>query len=58
MTADRHGLAMTATGEEAAAHLEQAVDSLLFFRPAVAPAVRDALAAAPGSPIAHVFSAY
>lgn len=58
MTADRHGLALTSTGEEAAAHLEQAVDSLLFFRPAVAPAVRDALAAAPGSPMAHAFSAY
>ncbi|MEU7579822.1 tetratricopeptide repeat protein [Streptomyces sp. NPDC041068] len=58
MTSDRHGHRLTDTGDEAAGHLERAVDHLLFFRPQVEEAIADALTAAPRSPIAQAFSTY
>ncbi|MCF2527377.1 tetratricopeptide repeat protein [Yinghuangia soli] len=58
MTADRHGHALTDTGAEAAALLEQGLDDMLFLRPAVAEAAAGAVEAAPGSPSAQVFAAY
>ncbi|WTW93012.1 tetratricopeptide repeat protein [Streptomycetaceae bacterium NBC_01309] len=58
MTADRHGQPMTETGDEAAEHLERALDALVFFRPEVGRETSAAVAAAPRSPLAQVFSAY
>lgn len=58
MTADRHGHAMTDTGEEAAGHLERAWDALLFFRPAMVEASAAAVGAAPRSPLAQSLAAY
>lgn len=58
MTTDRHGHPMTDTGEEAARHLEDALDALLFFRPEVVEHAVAAVRAAPDSPTANVFSAY
>lgn len=58
MNADRHGQPMTETGDEAAGHLEQALDALVFFRPEVGHEASAAVEAAPRSPLAHVFSAY
>ncbi|MER5886609.1 tetratricopeptide repeat protein [Streptomyces sp. NPDC001941] len=58
MTVDRHQHRMSDTGPEAAAHYEQALDDLLFFRPAVADRAADALAAAPASPLAHCLAAH
>ncbi|HSA53700.1 MAG TPA: tetratricopeptide repeat protein [Yinghuangia sp.] len=55
---DRHGYAMTDTGEEAAGHLERALEALLFFRPEMVEASASAVAAAPRSPLAQAFAAY
>ncbi|WP_438484118.1 tetratricopeptide repeat protein [Streptomyces sp. S186] len=58
MTADRHGHTMTDTGAEALGHYEQALDDLLFFRPAVEETARAVLTAAPRSPMGHALAAH
>ncbi|GAA3491496.1 tetratricopeptide repeat protein [Streptomyces cremeus] len=58
MTRDRHRHRLTHTTPEAAEHLEQALDALLFFRPEVVGHTADALRASPRSPVAHALSAY
>ncbi|MFC9734065.1 tetratricopeptide repeat protein [Streptomyces roseolus] len=58
MATDRYGNTLYACTPEGAAHLDRAVEALLFFRPEVTPAVADALAASPGSPDAQAFAAY
>ncbi|GHG10092.1 tetratricopeptide repeat protein [Streptomyces filamentosus] len=58
MATDRYGNTLHACTAEGAGHLDRAVEALLFFRPEVAPAVEDALAASPGSPDAQAFAAY
>ncbi|MGW1011553.1 tetratricopeptide repeat protein [Streptomyces termitum] len=57
-TTDRYGNTLHACTPEGAAHLDRAVEALLFFRPEVTGAVEDALAASPGSPDAQAFAAY
>ncbi|MFJ7961012.1 tetratricopeptide repeat protein [Streptomyces sp. NPDC096319] len=58
MTTDRYGHDVHDGTAEAVAHLDRAVEDLLFFRPAVAGAVDDLLAAAPAAPVAHALAAY
>ncbi|MEU8524930.1 MULTISPECIES: tetratricopeptide repeat protein [Streptomyces] len=58
MTTDRYGHAVHNGTSEAAAHLDRAVESLLFFRPEVADAVEDLLKVAPASPLAQAFAVY
>ncbi|MFC9589030.1 tetratricopeptide repeat protein [Streptomyces sp. NPDC056944] len=58
MATDRYGHDVYNGTAEAAAHLDRAVEALLFFRPEVAGAVDDLLAAAPAAPVAHAFAAY
>ncbi|GHG39667.1 tetratricopeptide repeat protein [Streptomyces hydrogenans] len=58
MATDRYGNTLHGCTPEGAAHLDRAVEALLFFRPEVAPSVEDALAASPGSPDAQAFAAY
>ncbi|MGW7416406.1 tetratricopeptide repeat protein [Streptomyces sp. NPDC054863] len=58
MTVDRHRLTLSDTGRDAAEHYEQALDSLLFFRPDVADRAADVLSASPGSPMGHALHAY
>ncbi|MER7953676.1 tetratricopeptide repeat protein [Streptomyces sp. NPDC096030] len=58
MATDRYGHDLYNGSSEAAAHLDRAVEDLLFFRPAVVGAVGDLLGAAPGSPVAQAFGAY
>ncbi|WP_406864679.1 tetratricopeptide repeat protein [Streptomyces sp. HUAS MG47] len=58
MATDRYGHDLYNGTSEAAAHLDRAVEDLLFFRPAVAEAVDDLLAAAPAAPVAQAFAGY
>ncbi|GGY55091.1 tetratricopeptide repeat protein [Streptomyces omiyaensis] len=58
MATDRYGNTLHACTPEGADHLDRAVEALLFFRPEVAPAVEDALAAGPESPDAQAFAVY
>ncbi|MFD4628887.1 tetratricopeptide repeat protein [Streptomyces sp. NPDC058284] len=58
MAADRHGHPMSRTGADAVAAYEQALDHLLFFRPEVADASRQVLAAAPRSVMGNVLAAH
>ncbi|MFF9909138.1 tetratricopeptide repeat protein [Streptomyces sp. NPDC013457] len=58
MATDRYGHDLYNGSAEAAAHLDRAVEELLFFRPAVVGAVDGLLGAAPGSPVAQAFGAY
>ncbi|MEV7570943.1 tetratricopeptide repeat protein [Streptomyces tanashiensis] len=58
MTTDRYGHDVYNGTSEAAAHLDRAVEALLFFRPEVTEAVDDLLEAAPAAPVAHAFAAY
>ncbi|MFI1809123.1 tetratricopeptide repeat protein [Streptomyces sp. NPDC020422] len=58
MATDRYGHDFHNGTTEAAGHLDRAVEDLLFFRPAVADAVEELLAAAPAAPVAHAFGAY
>ncbi|MFJ3582889.1 tetratricopeptide repeat protein [Streptomyces sp. NPDC090127] len=58
MEYDRYGNPLHACTPEAAGHLDRAVTALLHFSPEVAPAVDDAVAAAPASPVAQSFAAY
>ncbi|QHC24027.1 tetratricopeptide repeat protein [Streptomyces sp. GS7] len=58
MTVDRHGHAMTDTGAEALRHYEQALDDLLFFRPAITDTTLALLAAAPRAPMGQALAAY
>ncbi|MFI8966361.1 tetratricopeptide repeat protein [Streptomyces sp. NPDC053493] len=58
MATDRYGHDLYNGTSEAAAHLDRAVEGLLFFRPEVAGAVGDLLEAAPAAPVAHAFAAY
>ncbi|MFE6709664.1 tetratricopeptide repeat protein [Streptomyces sp. NPDC057695] len=58
MVTDRYGNPLHECTQETAAHLDRAVESLLHFSPEVEPAVADALASAPTSPVAQSFAAY
>ncbi|MFF9345092.1 tetratricopeptide repeat protein [Streptomyces sp. NPDC014773] len=58
MATDRYGNTLHDCTPEGAAHLDRAVEALLFFRPEVTTAVEDALAASPRSPDAQAFAAY
>ncbi|MFF0750978.1 tetratricopeptide repeat protein [Streptomyces sp. NPDC004267] len=58
MATDRYGHDLYNGTAEAAAHLDRAVEHLLFFRPEVTEAVDDLLRAAPAAPVAHAFAAY
>ncbi|MFG2330938.1 tetratricopeptide repeat protein [Streptomyces sp. NPDC048604] len=58
MATDRYGHDLYNGTSEAAAHLDRAVEHLLFFRPDVVEAVDDLLAAAPAAPVAQAFAAY
>ncbi|MGW0705585.1 tetratricopeptide repeat protein [Streptomyces sp. NPDC002643] len=58
MTTDRYGNRLYETTAESAAHLDRAVEGLLFFRPDFPGAVKDAVLACPTSPLAQAFSAY
>ncbi|MEU4266722.1 tetratricopeptide repeat protein [Streptomyces sp. NPDC026092] len=58
MATDRYGHFLYEGTAEGAACLDRAVESLLFFRPAVTPAVEGLLAADPASPLGQAFAAY
>ncbi|MEV6397193.1 tetratricopeptide repeat protein [Streptomyces sp. NPDC051907] len=58
MTADRHGHPMSETSADALAHYEQAVEDLLFFRPAVVDSTQSVLADSPRSTMGQVLAAY
>ncbi|WP_055717555.1 tetratricopeptide repeat protein [Streptomyces torulosus] len=58
MVTDRYGNPLFECTAEAAAHLDRAVEGLLFFRPEFPTAVADAVAASPTAPLAQAFSAY
>ncbi|HEY9367744.1 tetratricopeptide repeat protein [Streptomyces sp.] len=58
MANDRYGHDLYNGTSEAAAHLDRAVEDLLFFRPEVVGAVDDLLQVAPVSPVAQAFAAY
>ncbi|MFE5909125.1 tetratricopeptide repeat protein [Streptomyces wedmorensis] len=58
MATDRYGHFLYEGTEEGAAHLDRAVEALLFFRPEVVEAVGDLLAADPVSPVGQAFAAY
>ncbi|MGW2014581.1 tetratricopeptide repeat protein [Streptomyces sp. NPDC001927] len=58
MATDRYGHFLYEGTAEGAAYLDRAVESLLFFRPAVTPAVEGLLAADPASPLGQAFAAY
>ncbi|MFF6779326.1 tetratricopeptide repeat protein [Streptomyces sp. NPDC012510] len=58
MVTDRYGNPLHECTAEGAAHLDRAVEGLLFFRPEFPTAVTDAVAACPTSPLAQAFAAY
>ncbi|MFB7513567.1 tetratricopeptide repeat protein [Streptomyces sp. NPDC056144] len=58
MVHDRYGHTLHEGTAEGAAHLDRAVEALLFFRPEVSPAVEDLLLADPASPVGQAFAAY
>ncbi|MER6348730.1 tetratricopeptide repeat protein [Streptomyces sp. NPDC001595] len=58
MVTDRNGHALYQGTAEGVAHLDRAMEALLFFDPAVTPALDAALTADPGSPVARAFAAY
>ncbi|MFJ7067992.1 tetratricopeptide repeat protein [Streptomyces sp. NPDC101115] len=58
MATDRYGHDLYNGTSEAAAHLDRAVEALLFFRPEVTGAVDDLLETAPAAPVAQAFAAY
>ncbi|MFE7511589.1 tetratricopeptide repeat protein [Streptomyces sp. NPDC057540] len=58
MATDRYGHDVYNGTAEATAHLDRAVEALLFFRPEVADAADDLIEAAPAAPLAHAFAAY
>ncbi|MBE4734033.1 tetratricopeptide repeat protein [Streptomyces caniscabiei] len=58
MVTDRYGNRLYECTAEGAAHLDRAVEGLLFFRPEFPTAVADAVAACPESPMAQAFAAY
>ncbi|GAA3842434.1 tetratricopeptide repeat protein [Streptomyces phyllanthi] len=58
MVTDRYGNRLYECTAEGAAHLDRAVEALLFFRSELGTAAADAVSAAPASPLAQAFAAY
>ncbi|MEV5973446.1 tetratricopeptide repeat protein [Streptomyces sp. NPDC051921] len=58
MVTDRYGHVLHEGTKEGAAHLDRAVEALLFFSPELVPAVADLLATDPHAPVGQALAAY
>ncbi|MFJ9575899.1 tetratricopeptide repeat protein [Streptomyces sp. NPDC101191] len=58
MVTDRYGHVLHEGTREGAAHLDRAVEALLFFSPELVPAVADLLATDPDAPVGQALAAY